>query len=43
VCHGSYKKREEEKKEATSRTRQERRHSITRTNDQKIEGSNRIR
>jgi hypothetical protein len=43
VFHRSYKKRKEEKKEATSRTRQERRHSRTRTNGLEIEGSNRRR
>jgi hypothetical protein len=43
VCHRSYKKREEEKQEATSETRLERRHSGTRTNDHKFEGSNRRR
>jgi hypothetical protein len=36
-------KREEEKQEATNETRQDRRHSITRTNDHKFEVSNRIR
>jgi hypothetical protein len=43
VCHRSYQKRKEEKQETISRTRQKRRHSRTRTNDHKIEGSNRRR
>ena len=43
VCHISYKKRKEEKHEATSETRQERRNSGTRTNDHKFEGLNRRR
>ena len=40
MCHISYKKREEEKQEATSETRQERRHPGIRINDHKFEGSN---
>jgi predicted RNase H-like nuclease (RuvC/YqgF family) len=40
VCHRSYQKRKEEKKETTSITIQENGYSITRTNDHKIEGSN---
>jgi hypothetical protein len=40
VCHRSYPKRKEEKKETTSGTRQEIRHSGTKTNDHKFEGSN---
>jgi hypothetical protein len=43
VCHISYQNRKEEKQETTSRTRQEKGHSRTRTNDHKIEGSNRRR
>jgi hypothetical protein len=43
VCHRSYQKRKEEKKETTRRTRKERRHLRTRTNDHKFEGSNRRR
>jgi hypothetical protein len=42
VFHRSYQKRKEEKQETTSRTRQEKRHSITRTNDHKIEGSEKL-
>jgi hypothetical protein len=40
VCHRSYHKIKEEKQETTSINRQERRHSGTRTNDHKFEGSN---
>ena len=43
MFHRSYQKRKEEKKEIASRTRQEKEHSRTRTNDHKIEGSNRRR
>ena len=43
VCHRSYHKRKEEKQETKSKTRQEIRHSRTRTNDHKIEISNRRR
>jgi hypothetical protein len=37
MFHISYHKRKEEKLETTSKTRQEKRHSRTRTNDHKIE------
>jgi hypothetical protein len=40
VFHRSYQKRKEEKQETTGKTRQERRHLGTRTNDHKFEGSN---
>jgi hypothetical protein len=43
VCHRSYQKRKEEKQEIARRTRQEKGHLRTRTNDHKIEGSNRRR
>jgi hypothetical protein len=43
VFHRSYQKRKEENQETTSITRQEKGHSRTRTNDHKIEGSNRRR
>ena len=43
MCHRTYQKRKEDKQETTSRTRQEKGHSRTRTNDHKIEGSNRRR
>ena len=41
MCHISYQKRKEEEQETTRKIRQEKRHSRTRTNDHKIEGSNR--
>jgi hypothetical protein len=40
VFHRSYQKRKEEEQETTSITRKKGRHSRTRTNDHKIEGSN---
>ena len=40
MCHRSYQKRKEEKKETTRGTGQERRHPGTRTNDHKFEGLN---
>jgi hypothetical protein len=43
VSYRSYQKRKEEKQETTRRTRQEKGHSKTRTNDHKIEGLNRRR
>jgi hypothetical protein len=39
VCHTSYQKRKEENQETTRKTRKEKGHSRTRTNDLKIKGS----